>query len=128
MNNIGVFEMQDVMNHRDAIIIDNIIWLDILDNVDDAEWVELGRIRTMAPTMLQAETRPDQRGLSHLLGEVGGCDGEYYLVIRSSNIIETSDTAADSVWRSVSWYCPSRLQFTFHFLLQKKVFLSINWY
>ena len=41
MNNIGVFEMQDVMNHRDAIIIDNIIWLDILDNVDDAEvgWV-----------------------------------------------------------------------------------------
>ena len=37
MNNIGVFEMQDVMNHRDAIIIDNIIWLDILDNVDDAE-------------------------------------------------------------------------------------------
>ena len=37
MNNIGVFEIQDVMNHRDAIIIDNIIWLDILDNVDDAE-------------------------------------------------------------------------------------------
>ena len=39
-------------------------------------WVVLGRIRTIAPTMLQAETRPDQRGLSHLLGEVGGCDGE----------------------------------------------------